>query len=68
MSTLGALLNNFQENRKSYFLITGLGPYFYSKKLKYILDIAFFQDDNNGKAIIKTACIIKEIEKFQINS
>ena len=37
MSTLGALLNNFQENRKFYFLITGLGPYFYSKKLKYIL-------------------------------
>jgi len=37
MSTLGALLNNFQENRKSYFLITGLGPHFFNNKLKYIL-------------------------------
>jgi len=37
MSTLGALINNFLKIKKSYFLITGIGPFFYSKKLKYKL-------------------------------
>ena len=37
MSVLGALINNTMKIKKSYFLITGLGPFFFSKKPKYIL-------------------------------
>ena len=37
MSILGALINNTMKIKKSYFLITGLGPFFFSKKPKYIL-------------------------------
>ncbi len=38
MSTLGALINNFLKIKKSYFLITGIGPFFYTKKFKYALN------------------------------
>ena len=37
MSTLGALINNFLKIKKSYFLITGIGPFFYTKRFKYVL-------------------------------
>lgn len=37
MSILGALVNNTLEVKKSFFLITGLGPFFFSKKPKYLL-------------------------------
>jgi|TARA_B110000090_G_scaffold197078_1_gene234624 glycosyltransferase involved in cell wall biosynthesis len=37
MSIFGALINNTMKIKKSYFLITGLGPFFFSKKPKYIL-------------------------------
>ena len=37
ISTLGALLHNFITLQKSFFLITGLEPFFFNRKLKYIL-------------------------------
>ncbi len=37
MSVLGALINNTLSLRKSFFLITGLEPFFFDKKLKYII-------------------------------
>ena len=37
MSILGAILNNTLSLKRSYFLITGLGPFFSNKKPKYIL-------------------------------
>tara|TARA_B110000003_G_C16652552_1_gene534830 strand:+ start:2286 stop:3410 length:1125 start_codon:yes stop_codon:yes gene_type:complete len=35
ISFIGALINNFINIKKSFFLITGLGPFFYRKKIKY---------------------------------
>ena len=37
MSALGALLHNFISIKKSFFLITGLEPFFFNRKVKYIL-------------------------------
>ena len=37
MSVFGALLHNFISPKKSFFLITGLEPFFFNRKLKYIL-------------------------------
>lgn len=35
ISFIGALINNFTRLNKNFFLITGLGPFFFSPKLKY---------------------------------
>jgi len=37
MSVLGALINNTLSLNKSFFLITGLEPFFFNKKLKYFI-------------------------------
>tara|TARA_B100000767_G_scaffold275763_1_gene315229 strand:- start:8382 stop:9509 length:1128 start_codon:yes stop_codon:yes gene_type:complete len=37
MSAFGALLHNFISPKKSFFLITGLEPFFFNRKFKYIL-------------------------------
>ena len=37
MSVLGALINNTLSLKKSFFLITGLEPFFFNKKLKYVI-------------------------------
>ena len=35
MSVFGAMIHHLLKIKKSFFLITGLGPFFYGKKLKY---------------------------------
>ena len=36
MSVFGAMIHHLLKIKKSFFLITGLGPFFYGKKLKYL--------------------------------
>jgi len=36
MSVFGAMIHHLLKIKKSFFLITGLGPFFYRKKLKYL--------------------------------
>ena len=37
MSVFGAMIHRLLKIKKSFFLITGLGTFFYSKKLKYLI-------------------------------
>ena len=40
ISTIGALLNNFMNIDKAFFLITGLEPFFFNPKLKFVFQRA----------------------------
>ena len=56
MSVFGAMIHHLLKIKKSFFLITGLGPFFYRKKLKY-LALRFIQRLLFAFALMKKNCL-----------
>ena len=56
MSIFGAIIHHLLKVKKSFFLITGLGPFFYSKKLKYS-GVRLLQRLIFAAALLKKGCV-----------
>ena len=56
MSTFGATIHHLLKVKKSFFLITGLGPFFHRKKLKYS-GLRLLQRLIFAAALLKKSCV-----------